>query len=221
MKKQKIGIICMTLGAALMCGALVLLLYNKWEEQQAEDAASQIVAILGEQIEENRNSASYPSYSQINNIDEQAAEDGDTDEETDEVEEEMATASIDGYEYIGVLSVSKFGLELPVMSEWSYPGLKIAPGRYSGSTYTDNLVICGHNYERHFGQLKNLEAGDSIIFTDVNGNELKYEVAEVIILQPTAVDEMLSRESCEWDLTLFTCTYGGRTRVTVRCVKVD
>ena len=33
-------------------------------------------------------------------------------------------------------------------------------------------------------------------------------------LMPTAVEEM---ESGDWDLTLFTCTVGGRTRVAVRC----
>lgn len=24
-----------------------------------------------------------------------------------------------------------------------------------------------------------------------------------------------------WDLTLFTCTYGGKSRVTVRCTRAD
>lgn len=133
----------------------------------------------------------------------------------------MPTIEIDSYDYIGTLTVSRFGLELPVMSEWSYPGLKIAPGRYRGSVWTDDLIICGHNYERHFGNLKNLESGDEIIFTDVNNNVFTYQVEEVIILQPTDVEEMVSQESGEWDLTLFTCTIGGRTRVTVRCTRAD
>jgi sortase A len=36
------------------------------------------------------------------------------------------------------------------------------------------------------------------------------------ILRPTAVEEMISGD---WDLTLFTCTIGGATRVTIRCEK--
>ena len=36
------------------------------------------------------------------------------------------------------------------------------------------------------------------------------------ILQPTAVEEMTSGD---YDLTLFTCTYGGATRFTVRCLR--
>ena len=55
------------------------------------------------------------------------------------------------------------------------------------------------------------------MFTDVDGNVYNYEVAELETLQPAAVDEM---KSGEWDLTLFTCTIGGQTRVTVRCDRV-
>ncbi|MCD8119184.1 MAG: sortase [Lachnospiraceae bacterium] len=86
---------------------------------------------------------------------------------------------------------------------------------------SDDLIICGHNYDRHFGKLKNLEPGDEITFTDVLGNVFSYEVSETVILKPTAVEEMADQESGDWDLTLFTCTLGGRTRVTVRCMRVE
>ena len=61
-------------------------------------------------------------------------------------------------------------LALPVMQQWSYPGLKIAPGRYSGSLYTDDLVIAGHNYARHFGPLAQLTVGTEVLFVDMNDN---------------------------------------------------
>ena len=60
-------------------------------------------------------------------------------------------------------------------------------------------------------------------------NELKKlgrkELLEILIeqgreierLRPTAVKEMTSGD---WDLTLFTCTVGGQSRVTVRCEKL-
>lgn len=87
--------------------------------------------------------------------------------------------------------------------------------------WTNDLIICGHNYTRHFGNLRNLEPGDTLYFTDVNGNVYNYEVEESVILQPADVEEMMSRESGEWDLTLFTCTIGGQTRVTVRCSQTE
>ena len=52
----------------------------------------------------------------------------------------------------------------------------------------------------------------------MDGNVFSYKVGEIITLQPEAVEEMTESD---WDLTLFTCTIGGATRVTVRCEKVD
>ena len=43
----------------------------------------------------------------------------------------------------------------------------------------------------------------------------RYTVAEVTTLEPTAVEQMTDSG---YNLTLFTCTYGGKSRVTVRCV---
>ncbi len=78
-------------------------------------------------------------------------------------------------------------------------------------------MLCGHNYTSHFGNLKYLEPGDALYFTDVDAHVFGYEVLEILILQPEAVEEMCSTEAGEWDLTLFTCTVGGQARVTVRC----
>ena len=126
----------------------------------------------------------------------------------------MTEVVIDGYAYIGYLSIPSLGLELPVMSEWDYTRLKIAPCRYAGSVKTDNLVIAAHNYRRHFGPIKKLAIGDEVYFTDVDGIVFCYEVVEMVTLSPTAVEEM---SAGDYDLTLFTCTYGGQSRVTVRC----
>ncbi len=94
--------------------------------------------------------------------------------------------------------------------------MKLAPCRYSGSVYLDNLIIAGHNYKKQFGVLKNLQLGDKIVFTDMDRNSFTYAVSEILVLAPTAVEEL---QAGEWDLTLFTCTPGGQSRVTVRCVK--
>ena len=131
---------------------------------------------------------------------------------------DMPSEEIKGFRYIGKLDIPGLRLSLPVIKEWSYPGLKRAPCCYTGSIYKDNMVIAGHNYPRHFGSLKKLHQGDEVIFTDIDGNVFNYEVLEVEILEPTAIEEMVSGD---WDLTLFTCTVGGQSRVTVRCGKND
>lgn len=133
-------------------------------------------------------------------------------------EMEMPIQHVDGQDYIGILKIPAFDLSLPVISEWSYPRLKTAPCRYSGSAYTDDLIIAAHNYALHFGRLKGLSEGDTVIFTDVDGNVFQYRVLCREILMPMDTEEM---ESGEWDLTLFTCTRGGQSRVTVRCERVS
>lgn len=42
-------------------------------------------------------------------------------------EQEMPVETIDGKDYIGVLSIPSLGLELPVLSQWNYPDLKRRP----------------------------------------------------------------------------------------------
>lgn len=129
-------------------------------------------------------------------------------------EMEMPTKEIDGQTYIGMVEVPSLELSLPVISEWTYPRLKKAPCRYVGSVYSKDMVICGHNYDRHFGRLKDLAVGDEVRFTDMDGNVFFYSVCGTEQLGKYAVEDMLAGE---WDLTLFTCTKGGRMRVTVRC----
>ena len=124
----------------------------------------------------------------------------------------------DGNDYIGTLDLPRLNLSLPIMSEWSDAKLKITPCRYAGTAYKSGFLIAGHNYRRHFGPLGRIAPGDRVTFTDVDGNVFAYNVAEIQVLKPTAIEDMLSEK---WDLSLFTCTLGGQTRLTVRCEKAE
>ena len=126
----------------------------------------------------------------------------------------MPEETIDGRNYIGVLDIPALELSLPIISEWSYDALQIAPCRYSGSAYLDNLVIAGHNYRSHFVSLPQLQPGDTVTFTDMDGNVFSYEVSSLETLSPYAVSDMTSGD---WALTLFTCTVGGQSRLAIRC----
>lgn len=131
---------------------------------------------------------------------------------------EMPVAEIDGYSYIGRLTLPALELELPVMDSWDYAKMKIAPCRYTGSLYSGDLVVCAHNYVSHFGRLKNTQVGDPILFTDVDGNVFHFTAVEIEELPGTAIEDM---QLGDWDLSLFTCTLSGSARVTVRCVFDD
>lgn len=186
--KTKIGNFFMMAGAVLIIAALSLLLYNQYDSQRAGDAAETVLETLEERVVPQ----ALPP-------------------------EDMTVVEIDGYGYIGYLSIPALDLTLPVMDEWDYDRLKIAPCRYIGSVRTDDMVIAAHNYQRHFGPVRYLPVGTEVYFSDMDGFTYAYEITEVEVVQPTDIDAMI--EGDDWDLTLFTCTYGGQTRTAVRCAR--
>lgn len=129
---------------------------------------------------------------------------------------DMPVKKLNGTIYIGLLEIPDLGLKLPVQKEWSYSNMKISPCRYEGSIYTNDMVICGHNYTRHFWPLFRIQTGTDVYFTDMDGNRFAYQVMEREILNGNDVEDMISGD---WDLTLFTCNSSGTSRVTVRLMK--
>ena len=190
------GTVWINAGLLLIAAALFLSAYNEWESHEARDSARQVIAQL---------------------CDELPTEAGEPTTLPD-VRREMPVKTINGRDYIGVLSIPSLELELPVISQWDYPALKVAPCRYSGSLYQDNLIICAHNYASHFGKLKELQPGDIVLFADMDEHVVTFQVVERETLNPMDAEGM---EAGDWDLTLFTCTIDGQTRVTIRLERVE
>lgn len=210
--RNKLGVICMTMGTLLILSALSLVLLNYYEADKASKASAQLLPQLEEHIKGKL---------------QEKADVSDEDENitvteiivTDDIvhDKEMTEVLINGYKYVGYILFPTLELELPVISECDDTKLKTAPCRYSGSAWSDDLVIAGHNYKQHFGRLSECKEGDSIYFVDMDGYAFEYEVILTDILASTAIDEMTSGE---YDLSLFTCDYSGQNRVTLRCEKV-
>ena len=200
--KRRLGLAMVMAGLLLAAAGIGLGAYNLWDNGRAGDQAGGVMETI---IQYRQEQAETPPVYQPDPVAETPVPD-------------MPVVWIDGYDYLGALAIPALDIELPVMADWSYDRLKTAPCRYAGSVYEDDMIVCAHNYAAHFGRLKNLLAGDLVVFTDMNGGEFLYEVAEVETLAPTAIEEM---ESGDWELTLFTCTLGGQTRVTVRCHSLE
>ncbi len=234
---RKVYTVCIFLGLLLIAAALSLIGYNLFDEMKAEKSSEKaleqlILEIPTEKAEQTSGDRSDKASSGTSDVTSKRMPEQPTPPTTEEISPseieipdyilnpnmDMPVKEIDGQEYIGKLEIPVLGIELPIISEWSYPRLKIAPCRYTGSAYLDNLTIAAHNYASHFGNIKKLSPGDEVIFTDLDGNIFHYVVASVEILQPTAIEEMTDSE---YALTLFTCTIGGKSRVTVRCDKKE
>lgn len=182
----------MAIGAVLIISALLLFAYNQYEDylagQEAESLLSEVEAAI------------------------------ETQPTKPTLDPELPTKKLNGYDYVGYIEVPVLDLKLPVMADWDYNRLQISPCRQLGSSRTDDLVIAAHNYSKHFGKLKTLNKGDSVIFTDMEGIVNKYSVEKVDTVNPYDVDTVLNSE---YDLVLYTCTPGGRTRVTVFCSRTE
>ena len=199
--RKWIGAICVFLGVICLLGAMGFVVYNRWEDKQAERIAQDILEDVQSMIETTQPELP-PEEPVVPPVD------------TEPIPLEMATVEVDGYDCIGVLSIPVLNMKLPVLTEWSYEKLKNAPCHYYGTYYEKDFVIAGHNYESHFGKISLLQAGDVVIFTDVNGVDHCYEVVLLETLPREATLEMITSG---FDLSLYTCTPDATARTTVRC----
>lgn len=185
---KKSGVILISLGAVLIFAALLLFLYNRSEDRRAGQEAESLLEDVRSTMAAN------------------------ADPEPQEEPAEEIT-----YDYAGVIAIPDLSLELPVIDQWSYARLKVAPCRQSGAAADGDLVIAAHNYKSHFGYLDRLEPGASVIFTDMEGTVYRYAVEEIRQLEPEDVEDVSSVFSSEYPLVLYTCTPGGKARVAVFC----
>ena len=199
------GKILTGVGLLLIAAALLLTVYNIRESDRAGSESEEMVvrmesltADLPERLETEKKEL-VPEY--VKNP-----------------EMEMPTVEVNGQECVGMIEIPALGLKLPVISEWSDAKLKKAPCRYGGSAYLKNMIIAGHNYRTHFSGIKRLNPGDSVVFTDADGNVFSYEVAEIETVGGYDIEKM---EAGDWDLTLFTCTNKGKARAAVRCREIE
>ena len=202
---RKIGNTLILLGLLLLLGAGGLTAYNIWDGIRAERASQHIIQEMdiGQALVE--------------------ALDREPDDDP-----EMPVIEVEGNYYIGILEIPSLQLTLPVMDRWDYTRLKISPCVYSGSYKTDDLVICAHNYARHFSPVKWIDMGADVYLITVDCRVYHYQVINRETLQPGSVENMIENTNNttdgtvtnEWDLTLFTCNTGGQTRCAVRCARI-
>ena len=197
--RKWMGVICVILGVVCILSAAGFAVYNRWEDDQAEETAQDLLADVQSIMDEKQPGQPLP-------------------DDTEQIPTEMETVNVGGYDCIGILSVPVLDLELPVLTDWSYAKLKVAPCHYFGSCYGPDFVIAAHNYRSHFGRLSALEPGDLVLFTDMGGTVHYYEVVLLETLPGNATEEMITSG---FDLSLYTCTPGGASRVTVRCSAVS
>lgn len=186
---NKLGKYLIILGVILIVISLSLFTFNNLEDYHASKNSFEVLEMIDDnKIEE--------IVTNVSNL----------------TKQEENVINVRGNDYIGIIEIPALNLELPIMSEFTYDKLKIAPCRYFGSIQTNDLVICGHSYLAHFGNLYRLQPKDIIIINDFHKQYI-YEVEAIEILEATDINNMLDSQ---FDLTLYTCTKDSLRRVTIR-----
>ena len=190
MSRRRYGKILLSAGLILIGLGLILLAVFQHEDRMAGKNAQ----LLHEELD-------------------RAIRTGQAQEEGYTIDKELV-ASVGDYELLGILRVPSLELELPILADWSYELLSIAPCRYTGTVYGRDLILMGHNFDSHFTPLKKLTSGDEVLFTDCFNRTYTYQVEIQEILNKTELEALVS---ADYDLSLFTCTYGGENRAVIRC----
>ena len=116
MMKRRTGLVLILVGLVLLGGAAGLYLRNRGLEAAAAAAVDRVTPRIAAAIEESME-APTPALPQF------------ITGRTPDPNRPMPVINVEGHDYIGCLSIPALDLELPIMSTWNYPKLRIAPCR--------------------------------------------------------------------------------------------
>lgn len=203
--RKRGSFVLLLLGAALLCAALLLAAKNRREETSAGEAAAALLVQAEQTIAQHTASpAAVPTPAPSSAVEETLSPSPSA----------SPSAAPEGPAFLGVLSVPAVSLTVPVLAEWTYYYLTLAPCRDCGSIETGDLVIAAHNYDTHFGRLSRIAPGDSVYFTDMAGSTTEYAAASVEQRDPSDAEGV---RGSGYPLVLYTCSWDCTARVTVFC----
>lgn len=146
---------------------------------------------------------------------------------TEQVQENV---TMNGYNVIGVVKISKINLEYPILDIDTYnpdetkEPMKISIVKYWGGKVNEygNLSIAGHNnYDgTMFGKTNKLSIGDVIELIDLNNNTIQYQIYNKFITDPNDVTILQTKDKSIREVTLITCTDGNKSRLILQAREI-
>ncbi len=223
------------LSVFLICLLFSYYIYAEYDRNKSEEVSKEILAQIKYQVDDTVKKdeddkivviLEIPDNNTNNN--ENNAVDDSKAVQTDPPNVDTQTyKSKDGVEYTteAVLKIPCINIEYPVLSTTSPELLFVSLNKYHPKDLKPNEIgnycIVGHYYEngKMFGKLHKLKNGDTAQLTDLSGRMVTYQVYDKYVVQPT--DTRCTSQLSAWnmqkrELTLITCTNGGKQRLVVK-----
>lgn len=135
--------------------------------------------------------------------------------EKKETIEESATHTMEdiynGYPIVGKIEIPKTNLEIPIISSVSVGAMEQAPCLLYTTgelNKNGNTFIVGHNYQNDtlFSNNGNLEVGDKIKITTLDGNVREYTIYNIFVTDSSDVSYLKREIGENPEITLQSCT---------------
>ena len=233
-RKKRIYKIELFLSVFLICLLFSYYIYAEYDRNKSEEVSKEILAEIKEQVDttvkkdENDKIVvilEVPGTQEDNEDKTENQNNNQTKTNNTKIDTKTYTSK-DGVKYTteAILKIPKINIEYPVLSATSDALLFVYLNKYWGPQPNEvgNYCIVGHYYEngKMFGKLHKLKNGDKAELTDLSGNTLKYQVYNKYVVEPTDTRCTSQLTNGRKELTLITCTNGGKQRLVVKLRQV-
>mgnify|MGYP004516440369 FL=1 len=231
-RKKLIYKIELFLSVFLICLLFSYYIYAEYDRNKSEEVSKDILAQIKEQVDDTVKTEDDGKIVVILEVAGAQEEPNNQTETTNKAQTNNASkidtktyTSKDGVKYTteAILKIPKINIEYPVLSATSDALLFVSLNKYWGPKPNEvgNYCIVGHYYEngKMFGKLHKLKNGDTAELTDLTGNTITYQVYDKKVVEPTdtsCTSQLTARNMQKRELTLITCTNGGKQRLVVK-----
>ena len=229
-KKKKQSMLTNILLVAVLVVGLSVMLYPTISDYINSLHASQAIADYSQKVEEMSEEEIQAYFDAADAYNAKVRELSFPFQDYKQIEDEYnSTLDVTGTGIMGVVTIGKINVELPIYHGTSEGVLQVAAGHLEGSTLpvggeSTHAVLSAHRglpTAKLFTHLDKLTEGDVFSITVLN-RDFYYQVDQILIVKPTEMDAMLIEDGKDY-VTLQTCTpYGINThRMLVRAHRVE